>query len=63
MSYNRISRWLPATLLCQTPLCLPSEKKQMHANVLQHEPDGALFVPEDDPLLFYTAILRSAKKH
>ena len=34
----------------------------MHANVLQHEPDLALFVPEDDPLLFYTAILRSAKK-
>ena len=49
-------------IVSNPPYVLPSEKKQMHANVLQHEPDGALFVPEDDPLLFYTAILRSAKK-
>lgn len=49
-------------IVSNPPYVLPSEKKQMHANVLQHEPDGALFVPENDPLLFYTAILRSAKK-
>ena len=49
-------------IVSNPPYVLPSEKKQMHANVLQHEPDGALFVPEDDPLLFYTAILRSAIK-
>ena len=49
-------------IVSNPPYVLPSEKKQMHANVLQHEPDVALFVPEDDPLLFYTAILRSAKK-
>jgi len=49
-------------IVSNPPYVLPSEKKQMHANVLQHEPDLALFVPEDDPLLFYTAILRSAKK-
>lgn len=28
----------------------------MEANVLQHEPHTALFVPDDDPLLFYRAI-------
>ena len=44
------------------PYVLPVEKKQMHPNVLKHEPDSALFVPEDDPLLFYSAILRDAKK-
>lgn len=28
----------------------------MHHNVLDHEPHLALFVPDDDPLLFYRAI-------
>ena len=28
----------------------------MDANVLNHEPHTALFVPDDDPLLFYRAI-------
>lgn len=28
----------------------------MDANVLDHEPHTALFVPDDDPLLFYRAI-------
>ena len=28
----------------------------MEANVLEHEPHQALFVPDDDPLLFYRAI-------
>ncbi len=32
------------------------DKKQMHANVTDHEPQSALFVPEDDPLLFYHTI-------
>lgn len=28
----------------------------MASNVLEHEPHTALFVPDDDPLLFYRAI-------
>ena len=28
----------------------------MEANVLEYEPHTALFVPDDDPLLFYRAI-------
>ena len=28
----------------------------METNVLEHEPHTALFVPDDDPLLFYRAI-------
>ena len=28
----------------------------MESNVLDHEPSIALFVPDDDPLLFYRAI-------
>ena len=30
----------------------------MDVNVLDHEPHLALFVPDDDPLLFYRAIAR-----
>jgi release factor glutamine methyltransferase len=33
----------------------------MSRNVLAYEPHLALFVPEDDPLLFYRAIVRFAK--
>ena len=33
----------------------------MHANVTDFEPHSALFVPENDPLLFYNAIADFAK--
>jgi release factor glutamine methyltransferase len=34
----------------------------MDKNVLGYEPHEALFVPDDDPLLFYRAIARYATK-
>ena len=34
----------------------------MERNVLEHEPNLALFVPDNDPLLFYRAIARYAAK-
>lgn len=36
------------------------EKKAMNANVLDYEPGVALFVPNEDPLLFYRKIARLA---
>lgn len=33
----------------------------MEQNVLDHEPSLALFVPDEDPLLFYRAITHFAK--
>ena len=42
-------------------VCL-SEQEQMEPNVLQYEPASALFVPDDDPLLYYRAIAQFAKK-
>jgi release factor glutamine methyltransferase len=39
-----------------------SEKKNMHRNVLDHEPHLALFVYDEDPLLFYRVIAEKAKK-
>lgn len=38
------------------PYVRDSERIGMSPNVLEHEPHGALFVPDADPLLFYRAI-------
>jgi release factor glutamine methyltransferase len=35
----------------------------MHQNVLKFEPELALFVPDNDPLLFYKAIANYALKN
>ena len=46
-------------IVVSNPPYIPlSEKKQMSANVIDYEPPAALFVPEDDPLLFYRALAR-----
>ena len=34
----------------------------MEPNVLDYEPETALFVPDDDPLLFYRAIAQYAQQ-
>jgi release factor glutamine methyltransferase len=39
------------------PYVKPSEKIFMRKNVLDHEPSQALFVPENDPLIFYRKII------
>ncbi len=44
------------------PYVLESEKTEMAANVLEHEPAEALFVPDDDPLLFYRSIASKAHR-
>lgn len=43
------------------PYIRESEKAGMERNVLDHEPHSALFVPDDDPLVFYRQILTLAK--
>lgn len=44
------------------PYVCNSERAAMEVNVLDWEPEKALFVPDDDPLLFYRQILCLAKK-
>lgn len=39
------------------------EKSEMNLNVLDHEPHLALFVPDEDPLLFYRKIAMLSKDH
>ena len=43
-------------IVSNPPYVLESEKSRMHKNVLEYEPALALFVPDEDPLLFYRAI-------
>jgi release factor glutamine methyltransferase len=44
------------------PYIPSSERSRMAANVTEYEPAGALFVPDDDPLVFYRAIARFARR-
>ena len=43
-------------IVSNPPYVLDSEKTDMHANVLDYEPHTALFVADNDPLLFYNRI-------
>lgn len=43
-------------IISNPPYIAVSEKAAMENNVLQHEPHVALFVPDNDPLIFYKAI-------
>lgn len=43
-------------IVSNPPYIKLSEKNNMHTNVLAHEPHIALFVPNDDALIFYKAI-------
>jgi len=43
-------------IVSNPPYITPKEQKLMHNNVLDFEPYQALFVPENDPLLFYRTI-------
>ena len=43
-------------IVSNPPYIRPSEQDSMTANTLLHEPAQALFVPENDPLIFYRRI-------
>lgn len=45
-------------IVSNPPYICNKEKADMEENVLAHEPHLALFVPDDDPLLFYRTIAR-----
>lgn len=49
-------------VLSNPPYIMESEKEDMRRNVLEYEPESALFVPDDDPLLFYRAIARWSQR-
>lgn len=45
-------------IVSNPPYVMMSEQRDMEANVLEHEPWVALFVPDDDPLRFYRRIAK-----
>lgn len=50
-------------IISNPPYVRELEKKEMSENVLEHEPDIALFVSDKDPLVFYRAIANFAKEN
>lgn len=48
-------------IVSNPPYVLESEKADMEDRVLEHEPHSALFVPDNDALLFYRAIAEFGK--
>ena len=49
-------------ILSNPPYVMEKEKTSMRKNVLDHEPSLALFVDDADPLLFYRAVARWARR-
>lgn len=50
-------------IIVSNPPYIPAtEMVAMHINVIEHEPYEALFVSDDDPLIFYREIARAAKR-
>ncbi|ERM84094.1 hypothetical protein P872_00870 [Rhodonellum psychrophilum GCM71 = DSM 17998] len=48
-------------LVSNPPYVRDSEQAQMHQNVLQYEPHLALFVADDNPLIFYRSIAEKGR--
>ncbi len=53
----------PFDVIVSNPPYVPQrDRATMHPNVRDYEPSEALFVPDDDPLLFYRAIARAGRR-
>lgn len=50
-------------IVSNPPYIRQQEAAQMDQHVLQYEPHLALFVPDNDPLLFYKALANFAREH
>ena len=60
-SHNRLSKF--DVVVSNPPYIKQSEEAAMHDNVLKYEPHLALFVPDEDALLFYKAIADFGLQH
>ena len=50
-------------IVSNPPYVTQEDRKWMEPRVLEYEPEIALFVPQDDPLIFFKQILRFASSH
>lgn len=66
LQHDILASDLPLTgfdiIVSNPPYVSLSEKSKMQTNVVKYEPHLALFVPDNDPLIFYKAIAAKAKK-
>jgi release factor glutamine methyltransferase len=60
---NPLTNQLFDVIVSNPPYILEKEKVEMETNVLNFEPHEALFVNNNDPLIFYEAIANYAKKY
>ena len=49
-------------ILSNPPYIMEKERALLRKNVVDYEPASALFVPDDDPLLFYRAVARWSER-
>jgi len=62
--FNRLGANLKFDIIVSNPPYVRNlEKEAMRNNVLEYEPDSALFVADDNPLVFYDKIANLAKAH
>ena len=50
-------------IISNPPYVRELEKAEMQNNVINHEPSLALFVSDEDPLKFYSAVVNFAAEH
>lgn len=63
LNLRDLTGWEAADIIVSNPPYIRElEKPLMACNVLDYEPDMALFVPDSDPLCFYGAVCRIAKR-
>jgi release factor glutamine methyltransferase len=59
--WNRLDKY--DVIVSNPPYIKQNEEAEMRNNVLKFEPHLALFVPDENPLIFYEAIAKFSQKH
>ena len=66
IEHNILTEKIPVSgldvIVSNPPYVTETEKDKLNKNVFDHEPHQALFVPDDDPLLFYRQIVPGARE-
>lgn len=61
LTYDNPAKW--DIIVSNPPYVMERERAGMEPHVTEYEPAAALFVPDDDPMLFYRPLIRYAKTH
>ena len=61
LAHDSLTKFKFNLIVSNPPYVTIKEKQAMKRNVTEYEPQAALFVPDEDPLLYYREIARYAK--